>query len=156
MTMIRGATLAGAILSAAAYAWAETPDIGNRHFTNSADHVHIAGIAYVGGDAGEAVVTVVIDPGFHINANPASQSYLIPTTLNLANEAPLDVIYPRPQSFKPKFAEHPIDVYHGRIQIIAELPASSGQVPHLSGTLTVQACTDTICLPPADLPLPTK
>jgi hypothetical protein len=143
----------GAILLAAARAYAGTPDTGNRHFMDSADHVKIAGVDPVG-DGGEVIVTVVIDPGFHINANPASLGYLIPTTLNVTSETPLRVIYPGPLSFKPKFAERPIDVYQGRIQIIAYFPASSGRSPHLFGTLTVQACTDVICLPPADLPLP--
>jgi len=151
----RALTIA-AILAAAAYAHAGTPDSGSPRFVNSADHVHIAGIDHVGSDGSELVVTVVIDPEFHINANPASQDYLIPTTLKLTNETPLRVIYPHPVSFMPKFAEHPIDVYQGRIEIIAEPPTSSGPAPRLFGTLTVQACTDRICLPPADLPLPPK
>jgi hypothetical protein len=145
----------GAILSAAS-AYAGAPDTSNRHFINSADHVRIAGIDYIGLDGEEIGVTVIIDPGFHINANPTSQDYLIPTTLNIANETPLRIIYPRPVSFTPKFAEHPIDVYQGSIQIIAEFPASSGRAPRPFGTLTVQACTDSICLPPADLPLPAR
>ena len=151
----RALTIA-AILAAAAYARAGTPDSGSPRFENSADHVHIAGIDHVGSDGSELVVTVVIDPEFHINANPASQDYLIPTTLNITNETPLRVIYPHPVSFTPKFTEHPIDVYQGRIEIIAKLPTSSGGTPRLFGTLTVQACTDRICLPPADLPLPAK
>ena len=154
--MMRRALVTGVILLAATCAHAETPDAGKLHLLNSADHVHIAGIDHVGGDGSEFVVTVVIDPEFHINANPASQDYLIPTTLNITNETPLRVIYPHPVSFTPKFAEYPIDVYQGRIEIIAKLPTSSGPAPRPFGTLTVQACTDRICLPPADLPLPPK
>ncbi|HEX4571098.1 MAG TPA: protein-disulfide reductase DsbD domain-containing protein [Dongiaceae bacterium] len=149
----RALTIA-ALLSAAAYAHAGTPDSGSSHFVNSADHVHIAAIAHVGSDGRKFVVTVVIDPEFHINANPASLDYLIPTMLNVTNETPLRVIYPHPVSFTPKFAGHSIDVYQGRIEIIVELPASG--VTRLYGTLTAQACTDRICLPPADLLLPAK
>ena len=148
--------MTGVNLLAATCAYAQTPDAGNRHFLNSADHVHIAGIGHVGADDSELVIAVIIDPEFHINANPASQDYLSPTTLNITNGTPLRVIYPHPVSFTPKFAEHPIDVYQGRIEIIAKLPASSGPASRLFGTLTVQACTDRICLPPADLPLPAK
>ena len=154
--MMRRALMTGAILLAAVCTYAQTPHAGDRHFLNSADHVHIAGIGHVGADGSELVVTVIIGPEFHINANPASQDYLIPTTLNITNKTPLRVIYPHPVSFAPKFAEHPIEVYQGRIEIIAKLPASSGPAPRLFGTLTVQACTDRICLPPADLPLPPK
>jgi hypothetical protein len=154
MAMTRRALTIAALLSAAAYAHAGTPDSGSLHFVNSADHVRIAAIDHVGSDGRKFVVTVVIDPEFHINANPASLDYLIPTMLNVTNEAPLRVIYPHPVSFTPKFAEHPIDVYQGRIEIIVELPAS--RVTRLYGTLTAQGCTDRICLPPADLPLPAK
>ena len=155
MAMPRRALTIAAVLSAAAYAHAGTPDSRSPRFVNSADHVHIAGIDHVG-DGSQFVVTVVIDPEFHVNANPASLDYLIPTMLNITNETPLRVIYPHPVSFTPKFAEHPIDVYQGRIEIIAKLPTSSGPAPRPFGTLTVQACTDRICLPPADLPLPPK
>jgi hypothetical protein len=148
--------MVGAILSVAARAYAGAPDASTQHFIGSADHVRIASVDPIGDYGAEVIVTVVIDPEFHINANPASLDYLIPTTLNVTNETPLRVTYPPPVSFKPKFAERAIVVYQGKIQIIAEFPASSGRSPYLFGTLTVQACTDTICLPPADLPLPRK
>ena len=150
MTMIRRVLLIGAILSVAA-----RPRPDARHLIGWPT-MRIAGVDTVGGNGDEVIVTVVIDPEFHINANPASLDYLIPTTLNVTSEAPLRVIYPRPLSFKLKFADRPIDVYQGRIQIIAVFPASPGRGPHLFGTLTVQACTDIICLPPADLPLPAR
>ena len=153
MAMPRRALTIAAVLSAAAYAHAGTPDSRSPRFVNSADHVHIAGIDHVG-DGSQFVVTVVIDPEFHVNANPASLDYLIPTMLNITNETPLRVIYPHPVSFTPKFAEHSIDVYQGRIEIIVELPAD--RATRLFGTLTAQACTDRICLPPANLPLPAK
>ena len=83
----------------------------------TADHVRITGI-----DVGDhkAVVTVVVDPGYHINANPASLDYLIPTSLNVTNRRPLRVVYPAATRFKPKFADQVLDVYEGTVQIIAE------------------------------------
>jgi hypothetical protein len=156
MGVMGKASIVGAVLSAVVCSYAAAADTGNQRFVDSADHVRIVSVDQVLRSGGEYIVTVVIDPGFHINANPASQDYLIPTTVNITNETPLRVIYPRPSSFTPKFADRPIDVYQGRIEIIVELPASSGRVSHMVGTLTVQACTDRICLPPADVPLPTK
>ena len=85
-------------------------------------------------------MTVIIDPGFHVNANPASVNYLIPTTLNVTNETPLRVIYPPSVSIKPKVAEQAIDVYEGRIQIIAAFSPTPGRAPYLFGILTVPAC----------------
>jgi hypothetical protein len=155
MGMMANAPIVGAILSAVVCSYAAA-DTGSQRFLDSADHVRIAGVDQVLSHHGEYILKVVIDPGFHINANPASQDYLIPTTVKITDETPLRVIYPRAVGFTPKFADRPIAVYQGRIEIIVELPSSTGRASHLIGTLTVQACTDTICLPPADVPLPTK
>jgi hypothetical protein len=159
----------GAMLSIAAIAFtatagnlapASTPvPAGNqdRHFIDTADHVRIAAVDYVTGYDDALVVTVEIDPGFHVNANPPSLPYLIPTTLHVTSQTPLRVVYPSPVSFKPKFAEQTIDVYEGSIRIVAEFPRGVlTSDTHIFGALTVQACTDEICLPPADLPLPGK
>ncbi|HUZ73801.1 MAG TPA: protein-disulfide reductase DsbD domain-containing protein [Stellaceae bacterium] len=124
---------------------------------NTADHVRIKAVDRTGGGANRVIVVVVIDPGYHINANPASLDYLIPTKLKVTNLTPLRVIYPAPILFKPKFADETLKVYEGTIRIIAEFPVGmlTRQSP-LFGTLTAQACTEDICLPPADLPLPNK
>ena len=118
-------------------------------------HVHIVGVQRDDREPDRVVVTVEIDRGFHINANPASYDYLIPTTLNITNQTPTRVIYPSPRRFKPKFVEDALNVYEGTIQIIAEFPTGLlSRNPYLFGTVTAQACTEDICLPPADLPLP--
>jgi hypothetical protein len=120
----------------------------------TADHVRIAAVDHAN-DQDKIIVTVIIDPGYHINANPASLDYLIPTTLNVTNQTPLRVIYPEPVRFKPKFADDMLDVYQGMIRITAEFPRRSFvRTPQVFGTITAQACTDVICLPPADLTLP--
>lgn len=126
------------------------------HFASSADHVRIADVDAVSGDDDEAIVTVVIDPGYHINANPASLDYLIPTTLSVTNRTPLRVVYPRPVRFKPKFTDQVLNVYEGTVRIIAEFSQGSLGDHRLFGTVTAQACTEEICLPPADLPLPNR
>jgi hypothetical protein len=163
------ALILGVVLWATAYAHAATADDGtpastvgrtgseDHHFADTADHVRIATVGYVSGDQDRVIVVVVIDPGFHINSNPASRDYLIPTTLTITNQTPLHVSYPEAVSFKPKFADQAINVYEARIQIVAEFPKGTFvRDRHLFGTLTTQACTDVICLPPATLPLPRK
>lgn len=143
--------LSAAPLGGSAQQRAATPEF---HFQDSADHVRIARVERPSNDAAIAVI-VVIERGYHINANPASDPYLIPTMLKLTNATPLRVQYPTPLNFKPDFADHAIDVYEGTIRIAAEFaPGTLSDVAHLAGILTVQACTDKICLPPADLPLP--
>jgi hypothetical protein len=117
---------------------------------DSSDFVHLVKVAR--GEKGEIIITLGIEDGFHINANPASEPYLIPTSVHFAGIAPDHVAYPSAVRFKPKFSEEPIDVYEGMISIIAVFrPTKLDGVRHLRVTVTVQACTDQICFPPADL-----
>lgn len=97
-------------------------------------------------------ITLSIDPGYHINANPASLDYLIPTTVKIPGAAQAEVAYPQGTVFKPKFLSEGISVYEGTITIHVESPKGgllSGE--HLPIQIEVQACTDEICLPPATL-----
>lgn len=124
---------------------------------DSGDHVRVKTVTRESGNEDRVVVTMEIDAGFHINANPASFDYLIPTTLNVTNQTPLQIVYPRSVRFKPKFADDVIDVYEGTVRIAAEFPQGSlARIPYLFGNIIVQACTDEICLPPAELALPGK
>lgn len=120
----------------------------------TSDHVRIVSVDQ-SGNGDTAIVTLNVDRGYHINANPASFDYLIATTLQVTNQTPLRVIYPAPVHFKPKFVDEILDVYEGMVRITAEFPQGSlTRTPYLFGTVTAQACTEAICLPPADLTLP--
>jgi hypothetical protein len=117
--------------------------------------VHIVGAARLSGDDDQLAVTLIIDPGFHINANPASSDYLIPTTLAVTERAPLRIAYPEPVRFKLKFTDETIDVCDGKILITAFFPKGAlSSFTSLHGSVTAHACTDQFCLLPADLPLP--
>jgi hypothetical protein len=125
-----------------------------------------APVSISSGGSAEAVVTLSISPGFHINANPATFPYLIATELKaipepdnpIATETP---VYPSPVKKKFVFADQPLAVYEG--DAIIRLPlhfASAGKSyvrvtsgAHLSQpiTLTVQACDEEKCYPPATL-----
>jgi len=67
----------------------------------------------------------------------------------------LDPLYAEGHMVNFEFAEAPLRVYEGRL--VTGVPfrvapdARSGPIT-LKGTLTYQACSDTICLPPADVP----
>lgn len=96
-------------------------------------------------------VQLHIAPGFHINANPASEPNLIATTL-LAGGQPLQgVRYPPPQQFRPAFAPQGIAVWEGRVTL--DLPALS-PTRRAALALRVQACNATTCLAPSVLPIP--
>lgn len=122
--------------------------------SETARRVHVVGVQRDNAND-TLIVTLRIDPGFHINANPASFKYLIPTALNLPGTRPASVDYPPPVYFKPKFANIQIAVYEGTVTITARFaPGTLAHMRLFGMTMTAQACTDAICFPPADLPVP--
>ena len=161
--MRRAIVLAGTVLITAfayraladSYAPGSTtaaPAQNGSHFASSADHVRIDSVVRLAGEEDQVVVTLTVDPEYHINANPASNKDLIPTTLTFSGPEAKRVIYPPPVRFKAKFVDEAIDVYQGTEQIVAIFPKGSLPVnTRLRGILLVQACTDQICLPPAEI-----
>src|SRR5205823_6174176 len=78
--------------------------------------------------------------GFHINAHDASPG-LIPTELSGADH----VDYPEGELMRAEFAEQPIKVYHGQVNILAHFKSPADPVKL---SLRYQACDETSCLPP--------
>jgi hypothetical protein len=116
--------------------------------SRTADHVHIA--ARKAGDT--LLITLRIDPGYHINANPASNDYLIPTSVTFDGISAERVTYPPAMSFKPAFAEEPIDVYDSIVTVAVTFPAHAlDRIHELAFTVIAQACTKAICLPPDEI-----
>jgi cytochrome c biogenesis DsbD-like protein len=98
-----------------------------------------------------------IDKGYHVNANPASLDYLILTAVSFEYLSPIDVRYPKPLAYTPSFARRAHNIYDGIVNITATFPEGSiRRAGTLRGKVRVQACTDQICLPPADLPIETS
>ena len=91
-----------------------------------------------------------IAPGFHVNANPASEPNLIATTVLRDGQPLAGVRYPPPRQFRPAFAPQGIAVWEGRV--VLRLPALSSE-PRPALALRVQACNTTTCLAPSTLPL---
>jgi DsbC/DsbD-like thiol-disulfide interchange protein len=114
------------------------------------------------GESVDAIVRLKIDHGYHVNANPPSFSYLIPTQLELT---PADGItvesisYPSAMTRKFSFSEQALAVYEGEADVKVRLSAAKAAtagVHNLSAKLRVQACDDQICYAPGsiDLTLP--
>ena len=93
-------------------------------------------------------VTLVIDPGFHINAHVPSLDYLVPTDLVFTGAQAGPVAYPSAQQFKPAFSETPLAVYEGKVQLDASL---SPGAKSWHATVTAQACDAHTCLPPSKM-----
>jgi uncharacterized protein YyaL (SSP411 family) len=121
---------------------------------NTADHVRITDVQNISGEHDELLITLNVDKGYHVNANPASLAYLIPTRLTFDDHSPTEVVYPRPVRFKPEFADKALDVYENKVSILARFPKKTfEESSSIRGKVTVQACDDQTCLPPADLQL---
>jgi thiol:disulfide interchange protein DsbD len=105
----------------------------------------------------DALVTLSISPGYHVNANPATFSYLIATEITPGKADGIIVgkpAYPNAEKRKFQFAEEPLGVYEGETQIKlpirADTKAATGSRP-LPISVRVQACDNEKCYPPASV-----
>ncbi len=124
------------------------------HIEVTADHIRATGAVKTTDGGDEATISLEIDEGYHVNANPASFDYLIPTILEFKGVKPTEVIYPKPLRFTPDFATDGLDVYEGTVTISAKFPKGSlAKIDEVQTSLTAQVCTDRICLPPSEVPV---
>jgi uncharacterized protein YyaL (SSP411 family) len=114
--------------------------------------VRVSGVLKAGTDGDEVVVTLQIDDGYHVNANPASYDYLIATSLAFDRLTPTQVLYPEATLFKPSFAPAGLKVYEGKVTLAASFRKGAvGTDSQIDAIVSTQACTSEICLPPAKL-----
>lgn len=104
---------------------------------------------------GSVDIVIVIDPGYHVNANPATFSYLIPTEVTAEKVEGVEAgkpIYPLAEKKKFQFADEPLAVYEGEIKIKLPLRLTqSGGSRQLPVNVRVQACDQEECFPPDTL-----
>ena len=111
------------------------------------------------GGSADAIVRVTIRSGYHINANPASDSYLRATELALqpSNGVSVGFIsYPSPITKKFSFSQKPLAVYEGEaaIRVMLKAASSAPKGPHsFPAKLSVQACDDQVCYAPGTIDL---
>jgi len=106
------------------------------------------------GGTADAVVRLRIQEGYHVNANPPTEPYLIPTELEIDRGQGIAVnfiVYPDAIKKSFSFAKQPLAVYEGetivRVSLKADDTLAKGE-RHLSGKLRIQACDDEVCYPP--------
>ncbi|PIX74520.1 MAG: thioredoxin domain-containing protein [Rhodocyclales bacterium CG_4_10_14_3_um_filter_68_10] len=120
----------------------------------SAAHVAVAATLRPQPGAVVLELSLQVEDGWHVNANPASFAYLVPTKLLIANAVPRRIVYPQGKPFAPRFAPEPIRVYEGKVAIRAEFPP--GGADGMRARLSVQACNETVCLAPSTLDVPLR
>ena len=105
---------------------------------------------------GECIVAVElkIQRGWHVNANPSSPDFLVPTKLELKTKQKItlkQVKYPKHHLLKVKGSKEPYHVYdgtvliYGLVQIDASEPANYAE---LEFHVSFQGCNASQCLPP--------
>ena len=106
-------------------------------------------------NAGARIVKLAIADGWHVNANPASLDFLIPTEVRATRGGKaleVDVDYPAPESLDAGLPEGPIKVYSGAAEI--RVNPRGEKLAGATLNLRVQACDDRgVCLAPSDIPL---
>jgi hypothetical protein len=116
------------------------------------------GASLAKGESGEAAVRLKIDDGYHVNANPATLPYLIPTQLDITPATGISVDFiTYPNGVIKKFSFSPdqaLAVYEGQTDLKLRLTAAKTAQPgehNLSVKLRVQACDDQVCYAPGTL-----
>jgi DsbC/DsbD-like thiol-disulfide interchange protein len=116
-----------------------------------------AAVALKAGARGEAHVHLQIADGYHINANPATFSYLKATELQFTpaeGVAAGKPAYPPALTRKFQFAPQPLAVYEHeatiRLPLNAQANAAKG-AHSLHAQVQVQACDEEKCFPPTKL-----
>jgi hypothetical protein len=116
------------------------------------------GVSIPAGGQDDAIVSLTISQGFHINGNPATFSYLIATELEAGNGFGVVTagkpVYPAAQKKRFQFAEEPLAVYEDTVDLKLPLRAASKttkQPLSLAISVRVQACDQEKCYPPGTL-----
>ena len=109
------------------------------------------------GSSFQVAVIAVIAPGWHINTNPPTSDYLIPTELRATPPEGVslgDIIYPEGEMRRLQFAEDELGVYDGiaiiRFPVTLSKTVSIGEGT-IDAVLEYQACDDLTCLAPEEL-----
>lgn len=104
-----------------------------------------------------AVFTFQVAADHHVQANPATNEFLIPTSLELREVCGLKAgapTYPAPHAFRLEGTDHDLAVWDGTFQVV--VPLRAGRFARrgtcvIRGTLVYQACDERTCLAPTSL-----
>ena len=101
--------------------------------------------------SGEIAISISIVDGWHINAHEPRDEYLVGTALTVEGGPGIAVDYPDPVIKSLSFNDTPLALYEGDLFL-----AAAGAGPDENGKarfakLTLQACSDEICLQPEEL-----
>jgi uncharacterized protein len=111
------------------------------------------------GQSRETQISVSVAKGYHLQANPASEDYLIATRLELkpVNDITIGKLkYPPGTPYRLSGADKDLKTYEGDFDIGVSLKVSqsASRGEHvLQGRLHYQACNSKVCLSPTSVPI---
>lgn len=146
-----------ALLLLSAWAWAQD-NFGPK--TPAVQMAPAPVVTAIQGKSASVPLSFRVLSGYHINSNRPKSDFLIPTVLKV--EATTDIVigrttYPEGQDMTFPFdPDEPLNVYTGDFQVnVLVRPMLSVQVGKyvVRGTLKYQACDNSACYPPKQLPI---
>ncbi len=114
------------------------------------------------GASSQLAIVLTIADDWHINANPSSEKFLVPTTISVKSSAGSTVErwrYPTGEPFKAEGIEQPVKVYGGEVTILGKLavpPDIDAEVESLELTVRYQACNSKQCEAPRTIKFAAK
>src|SRR5580693_7243539 len=149
--------LTSALLLFSAWAWAQD-ELGPQG--PAVKMAPAPGVTAVQGKPATVPLSFRVDSGYHINSNQPKSEFLIPTVLKV--EATTDIVigktsYPEGKDTSFAFApDEKLNVYTGDFEVdVLVRPLHTVQPGKyvVRGTLKYQACDNTACYPPKNLPI---
>ena len=120
-------------------------------------------------DQTSVAVTLTPQAGWHINTNPASLDFLIPTSVDIQTNTPTDITVTYPKGEKMTTPLGTLDVYKGETTIKATLTPQNKtdnnkdkdktptiDLDALRALVEIQACYAETCYPPSQISIPVK
>ena len=109
------------------------------------------------GASQDTEIRITVVEGFHVQANPAADEFLIPLTLEFVSGDGFevtDIRYPPGEPYRLQGADEDLLVYGGTFAVPVTVRASADareEAVAARGRLRYQACDERICLAPATL-----
>jgi DsbC/DsbD-like thiol-disulfide interchange protein len=111
-------------------------------------------VTVVKGQTAQLSVRAEIKKGFHIQANPASDDFLIPTTLTMQTSKDIEPgkpVYPAGHPYRLKGSTDDLLTYEDEVMIslpVKVMDSAPAGNTSVTGKLRYQSCDDTRCFAP--------
>lgn len=97
-------------------------------------------------------VTIKIADGWHLNANPASLDFLIPTVIDIQSEQETTVQISYPKAHAMETSLGAINTFKGTIKVNAAINSKQTiDASKMRALMQVQACQEDTCYPPSQI-----